>query len=242
MFLLWIGLAALFVLIGWGVHIKKWYFLISGYNMMSKEEQAKVNVEPLAKSLAIMSYIIAVLLLLMGITIHFELWTLSMVVTGLMIVIPFYFVFKGQKYYNDSSASGTNKKTKKISLIITVVTLVFVAIILYFSMQPTKYKVSDSELSISGMYGGDYTWDSIESIQMLEELPAIGARTNGSAVGSKLKGNFKFKDGDSVVLFVDKSVPPFIRLEVDGKVIIFNDTTEQNTKALFEAIQKQINE
>ena len=237
----WIGLAALFVLIGWGIHRKKWYFLISGYNMMSKEDQAEVDIEPLAKSLAVMSYIVAGLLLLMGLTIQFELFTLTMIITGVMIVVPLIFVLKGQKYYKGVSAKGANPKSGKISVIITVATLVVVGVVIYFADRPTTFEMTNSGLSISGMYGDDYAWESIETVDMLTELPEIAARTNGSAVGSSLKGNFKFKNGEKAVLFLDKSVPPFIRIEVDDKIIIFNESDADKTRKMFKQMQQYVN-
>lgn len=240
MFLIWIGLAALFVVIGWGVHMKKWYFLISGYNMMSKEEKAKVDVVPLAKSMAIMSYIIAGLLLLMGLAIYFEWTAFTYVIIAFMIIIPTVFAIRAQKYYNSAAMSGSSKKSKKISITITVVTLLIVGVIMYFSIQPTKIEVTESSLSISGMYGDEYAWDSIEQLQFINELPEITMRTNGSAVGSKLKGHFKFKDGSKAVLFLDKSVPAFIQIEVNGKTIILNEPTVEATTALYEKLEQHI--
>lgn len=239
MIFLFVGLAALFVLIGWGVHKKKWYFLISGYNMMSKEEKAKVDVEPLAKSLATMAYIIAVLMLVLGLGIQFENDTVPMVATALLIIVPTVFVIKGQKYYNGVSSHGSSKKSKKISIVISIITLAIVGIIVFLSMQPTKFEVKDNGFSISGMYGNDYEWDEIEQLTLMNQLPAIAMRTNGSAVGSKLKGNFKFKDGEKAVLFLDKQVKAYIRFEANGKIIILNEPTVEETNTLFEQLKQR---
>lgn len=207
---------------------------------MSKEEKAKVDVVPLAKSLAIMSYIIAGLLLLMGLAIYFEWMTFTYVIIGLMIIIPTVFAIRAQKYYNSAAMFGSSKKSKKISITITVITLLIVGVIMYFSIQPTKIEVTETGLSISGMYGDDYTWDSIEQLQLMNELPEIAMRTNGSAVGSKLKGHFKFKDGNKAILFLDKNVPAFIQIEVNGKTIILNEPTVEATAALYEKLAKYV--
>jgi len=57
-------------------------------------------------------------------------------------------------------------------------------------------------LQIHGMYGEVFEWDSIEDVILMEELPAIVMRTNGSALGSNLKGYFRTKEFGSVKLFV----------------------------------------
>lgn len=239
MFLIWIGLAALLVFLGWGIQVKKWYFLISGYNTMSEEEQAQVDIEPFAKSIALMTYIMAALLLVLGVTIQYDLYTLSMIVTGLLVIVPFFFVIKGQKYFNGVTSTGSNKKSAKITTVIMVITIIFVGVLMFFSTQPTKYDVTAEGISISGMYGEDYSWDAVEYITFMTELPEIAARTNGSAVGAKLKGNFKFKNGEKAVLFVDKSVPAFIRIETDSKTVILNEPTVEETENLFELLQQQ---
>jgi len=53
---------------------------------------------------------------------------------------------------------------------------------------------------------------SIENVSLKEELPTIQIRTNGSALGSKLKGHFKTKELGSVKLFVNTENPPSFTL------------------------------
>ncbi|WP_087758712.1 DUF3784 domain-containing protein [Herbinix luporum] len=52
--------------IGLGVHVFKWYFLISGYNTMSKEKKEKVDIKGLARLLGIYAYINGGLFILAG--------------------------------------------------------------------------------------------------------------------------------------------------------------------------------
>ena len=239
MLVVMILLEILLAFIGWGVHKKKWYFLISGYNMMSKEEQQTVQVEKLAKSLAIMSYILAVLLVLLGVFTHYELWSVLTVVTVLIIVVPLVFIVKSNKYYKGGKGSAfRNPKSRKVSITITVISVAFVGVILFFSNRPTTFDVTKESFTINGSYGDTFAYSEIEQLELVETLPEIGVRTNGSALGSVLKGNFKFKNGEQVKLFVDKSVPPFIKMEVDGKLYYFNETDSAKTKALYEQIKE----
>lgn len=230
-------IALLLVLIGWGVHKKKWYFLISGYNTMSKEEQKNVDVEKLAKSVALICYIVAVLLVLLGIFVHYELWTLLTITTGLIIILPFVRMFRSNKYYK-AAKSGQSKKTKMISLVVTLVSLIFVGVILFMSMRPTTYTLDEQSITISGSYGETIAFHDIVQLELLEEMSDIDARTNGSALGSKLKGNFKLKNGEKAKLFIDQAVPPFIKLETKEQIFYFNETDAQKTKDLFEQINQ----
>lgn len=40
-----------FIMTGMAIHVCKWYFLISGYNAMSKVKKEKVDIEGFAKFL-----------------------------------------------------------------------------------------------------------------------------------------------------------------------------------------------
>ena len=237
--LLWIVLAIFLAFLGWGIQKKRWYFLISGYNMMTEEEKAQVNAEGLAKAIGWMCYVLAVLFIGMGLLMEFELWDFLWVVTVAIIIVPLYFVFYSRRFYpKGMKSTGTGSpKVKKISTIITVVTLIGAGIIIYFSMQPTKFDVDSGGFTISGMYGDTMSWEEMSGIQLVEELPEIAVRTNGFSIGSKSKGNFKFKNGDKAKLFVDKSVPAFITFTWNGELYYLNKPSVEETEKLFEEMK-----
>lgn len=62
------GLVVLGILfLGFAIQKLKWYWLIAGYNTMSKEEKENVEIEKVAKEMAIFLYIIAGLILVMAV-------------------------------------------------------------------------------------------------------------------------------------------------------------------------------
>ena len=233
---LWVVLAIFFIFLGWGVERKRWHFLISGYNMMSEEEKSQVDVENLAKAIGWMCYVLAVLFIGMGLLMEFELWGLLWVFTVAIIIVPLYFVYYSRRFYPKGMKSkGTGSpKVKKISTIVTVVTLIGAGIIIYLSMQPTKFYVSSGDFTISGMYGDTMNWEEMTDLQLVEELPKVAVRTNGSSVGTKSKGNFKFENGDKAKLFVDKSVPAFISFKWNGELYYLNKPSVEETEKLFD--------
>lgn len=235
-------LAVLFLVIGWGIEKKQWYFLISGYNMMSESEKAKVNIKGLAKLISRMCYIIAILLIALGLFMQFELYNLLWIIITLVVIVSIGVVIYSRKFYpNGMSMSGTTSpKAKKFSILFTTITLVGVGIIIYFSMQPTKYTIETDTFLISGMYGDEMTWSEINGLQLVDTLPSIAARTNGSAVGSKLKGNFKFKDGTKAILFVDKNVGTFITFTWKDNTYYINEPTVEETNTLFKKMEEAL--
>ena len=231
MSLLGIGL----MFIGWGIHNKQWHGLISGYNTMSEEEKKKVDISGLAKSLSYMTYVLGVLLILLGVTIQFNYFSVLPVVTLLIIVIPIGFLFYSKRFYPKGMYLQRNlsSKNKKITIFLSVISLLVVGALIYMSLQPTTFVVRDKDFEIKGLYGDAIVWTEMKNIQLVDELPSIGVRTNGSAIGSIVKGNFKLENGQVAKLFVDKRIDMYIMFELDGTTYILNDQTKEKTERLF---------
>lgn len=242
--IIWILLALLFIFLGFAMTKLKWYFLISGYNTMTKEQKKNVDVEGMAKLLGWYSYALAALFIVIGIVAYFEYDNLMMPLVVLIVVFTMLVVVKAQKYNhnlvdeNGKWKKGASKNFKRPAIILAI-TLIGVAIVFYYALQPTEVTLTDDAIEIEGMYGDMYEFANMEQLTLLDALPEIAMRTNGSAVGSKLEGHFKFKNGDKAKLFVDKSVPPFIQFVYESKTVIFNLPTEAETRALYEKLSNQ---
>lgn len=230
-----------FIAIGLAVHVFKWYFLISGYNTMSKEKKANVDIKSLGRLIGIYSYVNGGAFIMMGI-LHALEQKLGM--TPIIIffgISTVYLLIKAQKY--DGNIYDENGKLRKgaekqlvVSVGIAVVTFIFVAVLMFFSLQPTKVTFLEEGIQIHGMYGEVYSWESIEDVELIEELPNIEMRTNGSALNSSLKGHFRTTEFGSVKLFVNTQKPPFIYLKTDNGITIFNMENKDETEGIYEEI------
>lgn len=223
--------------LAFGIHHLKWHFLISGYNTLSPEDQQKVDINGLSKTTAFILYVVAACIIGLGIATWQEIdW---LVPTFILLLVAF--SIGASIYSRRYSKNVSNSKRKnKIASIILVVTFVGVAILLYFSTQETSVSTTDEALKIEGMYGDTFAWDELDDVQLIDELPAISLRTNGSAVGSDLKGHFKFENGNKAILFVNKSVPPFITFTANDKLYYVNLKDASDTNALYDTMQTHI--
>lgn len=238
-------IAFVFIMIGIAIHVFKWNFLIAGYNTMSKEQQEKVNIKGLGRLLGIYSYANGIVFLLMGILYAMDIKigiTAAILFLGISTV---YLLMKAQKYdgnLNDKDGKPSKGAGKQLAIIISIIGVTFlaVAILMIFSSQSTKVSFLDDGLQIHGMYGETYSWESIDEIKLLETLPNIETRTNGSALGDHLKGNFRTTEFGSVKLFVNEKEKPFIYLKSNEKIAIFNLAEAEETEAAYEEILKRI--
>jgi len=240
------AVAMLFILLGLAVHVGKWYFLIAGYNTMSKEQQAKVNTKALGRLIGFYCYANGGVFLLMGVL--SELGIPSGVTLGLIFlgISTLYVLVKAQKYDGnlyDADGKLRQGAERKLAVMIGGMLVVFMAVglLMYFSSRSTQVTLLEEGLQVQGMYGELYSWDSIQEVFLLEKLPRIEARTNGSAVGSHLKGHFRTTEYGPVKLFVDSAKPPFVYLKSGEKVVIFNLANEEETRAIYEAILESLN-
>lgn len=241
----YIAIGVLMIFLGLSIHVFKWYFLISGYNTMPKEKQEKVNTEGLGRLIGIYFYSNGGISIAMGVLNALGVKSVLLPIIIFFSISTVYTLIKAQKY--DGNMYDENGKLREGAwkqLVFTggfgSVVIIFIIVMLFFSSQPAKVTFIDNGVQIHGMYGGVFEWDAIKDVKMIEELPAIGRRTNGSALGSNLKGYFMTEELGSVKLLVNTQKPPFIYLETDNGIVIFNTATENETQKIFDEMLNKV--
>ena len=96
--------------------------------------------------------------------------------------------------------------------------------------------MNDGELDIGGIYGDTFRIKDLENIELVDKLPAIEMRTNGSALGSHLKGHFRLATKEKAVLFVNTKYPPFVKFTYNGKLYYFNQADADQTEKIYKEL------
>ncbi len=237
------GLPSILLLaIGISIKYGKAYWLISGYNTMSSEKKKNVNVEQLGKRMGDFCIFLAVLIFLIIMSLVFELFILTVIGAVLFISGIIIFIIKAQKY--DGNAVKENGKMKvntKFAIggiaAFFVILSIGVGFLLYQGNRSVAYVLSADGIQISGMYGETIAAGDILDVAIQEDLPEITLRTNGSAIGSKLKGFFNVTGYGNAKLFLDTKTPPYIFIRTAKKTIILNDGDRAKTEALYQSIR-----
>lgn len=238
-------LAGTLFLLGVAIHIFKWYFLIAGYNTMPKEKKEKVDTLGLGRLMGIYSYANGFVFLGMGILSAVDIKLSAAPAYVFLGISTMYLLIKAQKY--DGNLYDEHGKMRKgagkqlaVPLGIAGITFIAVTVLMMYSSQATQVSFLEEGLQIHGMYGEIYAWESIEEIELIETLPNIETRTNGSAIGSHLKGNFRTTEYGAVKLFVNSSKAPFVYLQSNDNITIFNLEESDVTKDAYEKILERI--
>lgn len=237
----------MFLVIGIAIKYYKAYWLISGYNTMSKEKKKNVDIENLGILMGNLSFVLAVIFLSASVLILVKQMFIASTMFFLIIPLSIYIVIKAQAYdKNTKNPDGTTKTGTKVTIGLVVVFLILtsvgIGVVLYHSSKPAECFLEDETLRISGLYGEEIKLSEIISVTIKGHMPEIKYKSNGSSLGSMKKGYFKLEDIGRTKLFVDEKKPPFIFIEMHSGLRIINtdeaSKTEKLYKDLLEAWEK----
>jgi hypothetical protein len=236
--------SALLLLLGFLIRYRRMYFLISGYNTMPAEKQKNVDTEGLGRLMGSCLFAMGGLITAGMTLLSFRLTAAGLVFLISIVPVIVYLLIAAQKFDGNAHDASDKMKTGSKILISGVVILLIaltggIAYSLAYNSKPVVVLLSDRTIEIRGMYGLSIERSDLKSITLQEDLPAILRRTNGMAAGSHLKGNFSMETIGSAMLFIDRSIPPFIIIRSTGKPVIINQATAADTKSLYDALLKK---
>lgn len=229
--------ALLMAVIGIAIKYRKAYWLISGYNTMSKEKKKNVDIKNLGEFSGNMCLIISGIILVAAVFMLFN-QTMAGIMFFLLLPVSIYTIIKSQSYDgNTRKPDGTMKTGTKVLLSAVigflVLTAVGVGVLLYLSAKPAEYSVKEDHLGISGLYGEDIEFKNINALTLEEQIPKILSKSNGSSLGSKKKGYFRLEDVGKAKLFLESDRPPFIFIDTGSGLRIVNTGEKAQTEKLY---------
>ena len=118
--------------------------------------------------------------------------------------------------------------------ILTFVIIIAVGALLAFGMLGTSIKAEDELLKITGLHSQKILYSEMDSIELIDELPTITAKTGGFSMAGKRLGSFKTDEYGKVNLYLFNNIGPFIYIEKkDGDMIIINSKEPEITEELY---------
>ena len=132
----------------------------------------------------------------------------------------------------------------KIKFLLAIVLVLVIAAAVFWMIsrdqQPAGFLLEGGDLQIQGSFGITVPLDEISGLEIKNEIPAIGTKTNGSGLGSHYKGEFTFTDGTKARLYADSSMPPFVSFMHSGTVYYINSETPEKTQELYDRLKAVI--
>jgi uncharacterized membrane protein SirB2 len=225
--------ATAFILIGAGVLVRRFPILIAGYNTMTDEEKANVDIKGLSSFLCngcVMMGIVPIMFYYTCLWIGHADWA-GMAILFPPVCLP-YIIFKSASF--DHNKSHRHKIIVYISVIITIIIAVSIA----YGLVPTHVKYDNGNITFTGEFGISKPISDFTSIRVSDTLPSISLRLNGMSVGGINKGKFKRSDGKSCHLYLSSSKPPYIVFtDHGGYEIYFNRSKEEETILTYQQLE-----
>lgn len=239
-----VSLSALFAGLAAALRYGKAYWLISGYNTMTAEQQRNVDVEGLARFLANALFVAAGVIATATVLVLAGLWIVGAVLAGMLFVPGLVFLMiQAQKFDRNALTSDgrINRKTKWILAAVfagMAVVVVFVAVLLGQSAKPAVFTVTEDALAIDCIFGQTVALADITGVQLLQEMPPVASKNNGSDLGDRLRGTFTLRDGEAARLYTENAEPPFVHFLAEGKQYTINCLTPEDTQSLYEKLKR----
>ncbi|MCF0201664.1 MAG: DUF3784 domain-containing protein [Bacteroidales bacterium] len=247
-FNLFLGL--FFVLMAWLVYLKP--ELINPYGNMQPEQKALVDIVGLKRSLAIIFAVCAGLLLLISLLgfLHLIPATItefaSAGVAILMLIPLTVAMIRHNGFGHDASGEkgerkwmrfGWHSKTLLVSLPGLLVLLIVVPLLL-FAARPPQVTVENGVLhAVSGVYKRDVALDEIKSMKVLDGMPTMKKRVNGTGLASRSLGLFRTTESEDCFVLVEHNGGPCLELRTDSELMYLNCKTPEGTHKLIEDLK-----
>lgn len=195
--------------LGLGIAIGKFkcYWLISGYNTASDEEKEKVDIKGLARIISFLLYGIGCAIIVSALLEPYFPKVISLV--GIFIPV----LTIGTVIYCQRFDSNKKSKGEKLGLavILAIPVLIFI-VVLAASTEKNKVEVTQERVAIEGFYGINLNNEEIKSVDLVDRMPPVIRRENGSAIGKYKKGIFITKNNERIHLYLEKDYGPYLKI------------------------------
>lgn len=123
-------------------------------------------------------------------------------------------------------------------LIAAMVIVVVPLYILDYHPDPLTYEVKQESVILDGPFYRErkISYNDMEKVDMINQLPATGMKINGLATGTYAIGSFKV-DGKTASLFVDHQSKPILYIETKERDYYYTNTDAAATKQLYKKIR-----
>ena len=142
---------------------------------------------------------------------------------------------------------GAKKRSKNSTITgliaVGIVLFGFIGVIWYISRNvstDTEVTVFDSSFKVEGMYGATYELDSVDTIELKDELPDILEKSNAADIGKVKKGDFKLEGLGLCRLYLISEEGPYLYIKVNDFYVIINHEDKTRTEELYKELSGKI--
>ena len=215
-------------------------YLLSGYNTMSEKEREQFDIKSYISYFRSFHIFLGISILIIGSILYYFInpdWS-GIFMATYPILAYVYFIWKGNQF----SKINDKKQNRKTIITMSFMFVVFIAIatMFFYSLQDNQIEINDNIVKIKGDYGMELKANEIKSIELVNELPEISIKTNGFALQTIKKGNFKTKNGENVKLFINSIEQPIIYITTNNNQKIYYSSKDNSNQKIYDQLKNEM--
>ena len=131
-------------------------------------------------------------------------------------------------------------ETPKWHLVVLALAVVLVIVYHVWLVKDSKVEVLPETFAVEGDYGIEMPYQAIDSVFIVEALPAVKYCKDGYSVFGNKKGEFRLKDGTDAKFYLLGKDAPYLKLYTHNGLIFVNCKTTEGTEELIEELRGKI--
>ena len=133
-------------------------------------------------------------------------------------------------------------ETPKWHLVMLALAVVLVIVYHIWLVKDSKVEVLPETFAVEGDYGIEMPYQAIDSVFIVEALPAVKYCKDGYSVFGNKKGKFRLKDGSDAKFYLLGKEAPYLKLYTHNGLILVNRKTAEETDKLIMELKPMIGE
>ena len=133
-------------------------------------------------------------------------------------------------------------ETPKWHLVVLALAVVLVIVYHIWLVKDSKVEVLPETFAVEGDYGIEMPYQAIDSVFIVEALPAVKYCKDGYSVFGNKKGEFQLKDGNDAKFYLLGKEAPYLKLYTHNGLILVNRKTAEETEKLIMELEPLIGE
>ena len=133
-------------------------------------------------------------------------------------------------------------ETPKWHLVVLALAVVLVIVYHVWLVKDSKVEVLPETFAVEGDYGVEMPYQAIDSVFIVEALPAVKYCKDGYSVFGNKKGEFRLKDGTDAKFYLLGKDAPYLKLYTHNGLILVNRKTAEETEKLIMELKPMIGE
>ena len=131
-------------------------------------------------------------------------------------------------------------ETPKWHLVMLALAVVLMVVYHIWIVKDSKVEVLPETLAVEGDYGIEMPYQAIDSVFVVEALPAVKYCKDGYSVFGNKKGKFRLKDGSDSKFYLLGKEAPYLKMYTHSGLILVNRKTAAETEQLIEELRDKI--